>query len=93
MREILFTPPSQASIDPLAIDQREAAMVTGLSAKTLGRLADAGEPVGRVKIGRRVLYHRATLSTWLLSRAEGALLTTKPELPTPRENGEEVRHG
>ena len=54
---------------PLAIDQGEAARLTGLSAKTLGRLADAGEPVGRVKIGRRVVYHLPTLTTWLVSRA------------------------
>src|SRR3954454_14589068 len=58
-------------LDVLAIDQREAARLTGLSAKTLGRLADAGEPVGRVKVGRRVLYHRAKLAAWLLARAEG----------------------
>jgi hypothetical protein len=58
-------------LDTLAIDQHQAARLTGLSAKTLGRLADAGEPVGRVKVGRRVLYHRAKLAAWLLARAEG----------------------
>lgn len=70
MREQL-TPPPSADPDALAIDQRDAARLTKLSAKTLGRLADAGEPVGRVKIGRRVLYHRAKLAAWLLARAEG----------------------
>lgn len=77
MRDQLPTPPS-ADRDPLAIDQREAAGLTGLSAKTLGRLADAGEPVGRVKIGRRVLYHRAMLAAWLLSRAEGRARAIDP---------------
>jgi hypothetical protein len=64
--------PPQAAPSPadaIALDQTAAARLTGLSAKTLGRLADAGEPVGRVKIGRRVIYHRATLEAWLLSKA------------------------
>lgn len=55
--------------DALAIDQHEAARLTGLSAKTLERLAAAGEPVGRVKIGRRVVFHRDTLVGWLANRA------------------------
>jgi len=63
------TPPAAA--DAITIDQHEAARLTGLSAKTLERLAGAGEPVGRVKVGRRVLYHRATLAAWLLARAGG----------------------
>lgn len=54
---------------PLAIGQHEAARLTGLSAKTLGRLADAGEAVGRVKLDRRVLYHLPTLAAWLAARA------------------------
>lgn len=67
----LLAPPAlPAAAEPLAIDQAEAARLTRLSAKTLGRLADAGEPVGRVKIGRRVLYHKATLEAWLISKAE-----------------------
>ena len=86
MRDQLPTAPA-ADLDTLAIDQREAARLTGLSAKTLGRLADAGEPVGRVKVGRRVLYHRAKLAAWLLSRADGrATPATDPEhsaLETP----------
>lgn len=55
--------------NPLTLDQRDAAMLTNLSAKTLGRLADAGEAVGRIKVGRRVLYHRPTLSAWLAAQA------------------------
>ena len=82
MRDLLLPPPAAADLDALAIDQREAARLTGLSAKTLGRLADAGEPVGRMKIGRRVLYHRATLSAWLSARASGRAQTANPT-PTP----------
>jgi excisionase family DNA binding protein len=57
-----------AAAEPITIDQSAAAKLTTLSAKTLGRLADAGESVGRVKVGRRVLYHRATLEAWLVSQ-------------------------
>ena len=62
--------PTATEPEALAIDQRAAARLTGLSAKTLGRLADAGAPVGRLKIGRRVLYHRDTLAKWLATHAE-----------------------
>ena len=55
--------------EPLALDQNDAARLSGLSAKTLERLAAAGEQVGRIKIGRRVLYHRATLAAWLARKA------------------------
>jgi excisionase family DNA binding protein len=75
VRESLLPAAPAADLDTLAIDQDEAARLTGLSAKTLGRLADAGEPVGRVKIGRRVLFHRAKLAAWLLARAEGRTAT------------------
>jgi phage terminase Nu1 subunit (DNA packaging protein) len=64
--------PSDAILDPIAIDQNDAARLTGMSAKTLDRLAKAGQPVGRIKIGRRVLYHRATLAAWLAAQAAGA---------------------
>jgi excisionase family DNA binding protein len=77
----LLTPP--ADLDVLAIDQREAARLTGLSAKTLGRLADAGEPVGRFVVGRRVLFHRALLTTWLAARAAGRSQTSTTFNPTP----------
>ncbi len=82
MREPLIPPPAAADLEALALDQHEAARLTRLSAKTLGRLADAGEPVGRVKIGRRVLYHRATLSAWLSARAGVRTSTTDPA-PVP----------
>jgi hypothetical protein len=52
------------------VDQEVAAGISGLSSKTLGRLADRGEPVGRIKIGRRVLYHRPTLEAWLQAQAD-----------------------
>ena len=53
-----------------ALDGPAAARLTGLSAKTLERRALEGEPVGRIKIGRRVLFHRATLIAWLAEKAQ-----------------------
>jgi excisionase family DNA binding protein len=82
VHDLLTTAPA-ADLEPLGLDQDEAARLTGLSAKTLGRLVDAGEPVGRVKVGRRVLYHRAKLAAWLLARAEGPTVAeTGSESPT-----------
>jgi phage terminase Nu1 subunit (DNA packaging protein) len=52
----------------LTVDQSEAARLSGLSSKTLGRLAERGEPVGRLKVGRKVLFHVASLSAWLAAR-------------------------
>ena len=54
----------------LTVDQTEAARLTKLSAKTLGRLADSGEPVGRIKVGRRVLFLRSAIERWLVSKSE-----------------------
>jgi hypothetical protein len=64
-------------LGPLTLDQRDAAKLTNLSAKTLGRLADAGEAVGRIKIGRRVLYHRPTLALWLAAQAATVVPSTR----------------
>jgi phage terminase Nu1 subunit (DNA packaging protein) len=58
-----------AALDRLTVDQSEAARLSGVSAKTLGRLADAGVPVGRLKVGRRVLFHVETLNRWLVAQA------------------------
>ncbi|MDY3557590.1 hypothetical protein R5W23_000117 [Gemmata sp. JC673] len=44
VRSPLIPPRPQADPDALAIDQRDAEKFTNLSAKTLDRLADAGEP-------------------------------------------------
>lgn len=54
--------------DPINIDQAEAAKLTGLSGKTLERLAKSGEPVGRFRIGTRVLFHLPTLRAWFANR-------------------------
>jgi len=69
--------PAAVPADTLAVDQTEAARLTMLSAKTLGRLADAGERVGRIKINRRVLYLRAELERWLAAKA-----AVSPHTPT-----------
>lgn len=60
--------PNPATPDVINIDEREAERRTGISGKTLARLAAAGQPVGRLKIGRRRLYHVVTLSTWIESQ-------------------------
>jgi phage terminase Nu1 subunit (DNA packaging protein) len=44
-------------------------VLTGLSYKTIERAADRGEPVGRLRVGRKVLYMRASLAKWLASKA------------------------
>ena len=64
-------PATTSHAESITVDQAEAARLTRLSAKTLGRFADAGEPLGRIKIGRRVLYLRAALERWLVSKSEG----------------------
>lgn len=62
--------PTPAAAEAVTLSGPEAAKFTNLSAKTLERLAAAGEPVGRIKIGRRVVYLRSALETWLRSKAE-----------------------
>jgi len=52
----------------LTVDQLGAERLTGLSYETLERFALAGEPVGRIKVGRRVLFLRAALERWLASK-------------------------
>lgn len=63
-------PPPPAG-DTITVDQLEAERLTNLSYKTLERHALAGEPVGRVKIGRRVVYVRAVLEKWIISKLTG----------------------
>ena len=57
-------------VEAVALDGTAAARLSGLSAKTLERRALEGEPLGRIKVGRRVLFHRATLEAWLASKAK-----------------------
>lgn len=57
--------------DTITLTQDEAARLSNVSAKTLERLAAAGQPVGRIKVGRRVLFVREALERWLLAQAEG----------------------
>jgi phage terminase Nu1 subunit (DNA packaging protein) len=56
-------------IEALTVDNRGAEVLTGLSYKTIERAADRGEPVGRLRVGRKVLYMRASLAKWLASKA------------------------
>lgn len=55
-----------------ALSGPEARRVTGLSEKTLERHAKAGEPVGRVKVGRRVVFIRSVLESWIASKVQTA---------------------
>lgn len=65
----LTTAPEKAeALDRITVDQLEAERITNLSYKTLERHALAGEPVGRVKIGRRVLFVRIVLEAWINSK-------------------------
>jgi hypothetical protein len=54
-----------AAPDTITVDQREAERLSGVSYKTLERLASAGEAVGRVRIGRRVLFVRDVLEAYI----------------------------
>ncbi len=54
----------------VAFAASEAAAFTELSAKALDRAAAAGEPVGRVKYNRRVVYLKAALESWLASKVQ-----------------------
>lgn len=62
--------------EAVALSNPEAEKFSGLSAKTLDRHAKAGEPVGRAKIGRRVVYIKAALAAWLASKTNTAMTTT-----------------
>ncbi|WP_439625948.1 helix-turn-helix domain-containing protein [Gemmata sp.] len=64
----LSVQPTGTPVDAISVDQAEAARLTGLSAKTLSRLADAGEPLGRIKVNRRVLFVVKQLREWAESR-------------------------
>ncbi len=57
-----------APSDTPTLSQEDAARFTGLSAKTLERHHKAGEPTGRIKLGRRVLFIRQQLEAWLTSK-------------------------
>ncbi len=69
------------ALDTITVDQGEAERITRLSYKTLEAYSKAGEPVGRIKVGRRVLFVRKVLEAWINSK-----LTPPPEqhhVPTP----------
>lgn len=65
---VLTAPAFPPAPDTLTVDQTEAERLTGLSYKTLERATLAGEPTGRAKIGRRVVYVRAVLEKWVISK-------------------------
>lgn len=70
---VLTTPAEKGeALAAITVDQLGAERLTGLSYKTLERFALAGEPVGRIKVGRRVLFLRAALEKWLASKLPAA---------------------
>jgi hypothetical protein len=77
MTNLLTSPVKQSPPEPATFTQSEAADFTRLSAKTLERHALAGEPVGRIKIGRRVVYLRSALEAWLVAKANPATIQTQ----------------
>lgn len=56
--------PANPLPEALAVDRVEAARLLGLSLATVDRLVKRGEVPHR-KCGRRVLFHRPTLESWL----------------------------
>ena len=69
----LFTPQAKAAaLEAVTLTDAEAARFTNLSSKTLARHAEAGEPVGRIKVGRRVLFLKKALETWIASNDPAA---------------------
>lgn len=66
---IVTRPDTTSDPQPIAIDGPTAAKLTGVSMKTLNRLAEKGEPIGRIKVGSRVLFLRDQLESWLRAKA------------------------
>ncbi len=67
MSDILTSTRRTPPCEPITLSGPEAAKFSGLSAKMLDRRPAAGQPVGRVKVGRRVVYLKAPLEAWLTS--------------------------
>ena len=65
----------EQALDAITVDQLEAERLTNLSYKTLERYALAGEPVGRIKVGRRVLFVRKQLEAWITSKLAAPTVT------------------
>ncbi len=63
------------------VDLCEAARLSGLSGKTLLRRSREGQATGLIKNGRRVLFLRHGLETWLERQAQ-----THTTLPQPSFN-------
>lgn len=59
--------------DEVVMNQQQAAEFAKLSAKTLERMALAGEDIGRMKIGRRVLFMKSKLAKYFADKAENCL--------------------
>lgn len=60
---------------PVAMGMREAALVLGLSPRTLETMAAAGS-VPSFRVGRRRLFPRLALEAWAEAQAEAAATLT-----------------
>jgi len=69
MSTLLSNKAKAHALEAVTLTGPEAAQFTKLSTKTLDRHAEAGEPLGRIKVGRRVLFLKAALESWLASKA------------------------
>jgi len=67
----LLTPAARGeALEAIALSGPAAAKFTGISAKSLERHSAAGEALGRVKVGRRVIYLKAALESWLREKSK-----------------------
>jgi excisionase family DNA binding protein len=57
--------PSERSPEPLLWNLARTAKALGVSAKTVQRMAAAGELPGSVKLGRRRLFARKSIENWI----------------------------
>ena len=61
-----------SSLDPIALDMKEAAKYIGISMRTLQRRMSKKHEIGKIRyinIGRRVLFPKFELDRWLKEEA------------------------
>lgn len=67
MHSEMFRPDVVPVTEPIALGQEQAAEALGLSTRTVRALVARGE-LPCIRVGRRVLFRRATLDQWLRDR-------------------------
>jgi excisionase family DNA binding protein len=56
---------TETATSPLLVGKREAARLTGISARSIDRLISAGKFLPPTRLGGRVLFDRASLVRWV----------------------------